>query len=69
MGWSALFEKIFFGLKGVMGKCVGCFLVYLFGGIFFIKNGGSVIIKKKALLPHFYVLLWLIRVCVNLGSG
>ena len=25
-----VFREIFFGLEGVIGKCVGCFLVYLF---------------------------------------
>ena len=47
---------LFFDLEGVIEKYAGCFLVYLF------------LVLKNALLPHFYVFLWLRRVCVNWGS-
>ena len=60
---SGTFEKIFFlnlGLKGVMEKCVGCFLAYLFWGGFFdqkgvTKQGGGSF--KNALLPLISLLL------------
>ena len=38
IGWlTRFFKKRFlnFGLKGIIEKCVGCFLVYLFLGGFF----------------------------------
>ena len=36
--WWVFLKKINFGLKGVMEKFVGCFLVYLFLGLFLIKK-------------------------------
>ena len=59
---------LFVGLEGVIKKYAGCFLVYLFLGYLLLKTGVCVIIIKNALLPHFYVLLWLRRVCVNWES-
>ena len=51
-----LFEKTFFGLEGVIGKYVGCFLVYLFffwGGEGVIKNGGMFNNYKKCIVTSF----------------
>ena len=59
---------LFVGLEGAIEKYADCFLVYLFLGSFLLKTGVCVITIKNALLPHFYVLLWLRRVCVNMES-
>ena len=49
----------YFGLKGVMEKCVGCFLVYLFLRGFLTKRCNKVsmclVAVKNALLPFFNV--------------
>ena len=60
-------KKIFnFGLKVVVEKCVGCFLVYLF---YFFFGGGGVIKKwsihdslRTHCYPYFSVFWWLKRV-------
>ena len=62
IGWWVVFLKNVFGLEGAIEKCVGCFLLYLLFGFFLLKTAVCVIILKNALLPHFYVHLWLGRV-------
>ena len=63
-----VFLKNVFGLEGAIEKCVGCFLLYLLFGFFLLKTAVCVIILKNALLPHFYVHLWLGRVYAKRGS-
>ena len=47
------FLKKRFGLEGVVEKCVGCFLVYLFSRGFFIKNEGMCNNFKKHIVISF----------------
>ena len=43
----------FFGLEGVMEKCLVCFLVYLFWDVFFIKNRVMCNNFKKCIVTSF----------------
>ena len=49
-------KKFFnFDLKGVIEKCVGCFLSYLFLRGFFIKSVGMCDILRKLIVTFFLV--------------
>ena len=54
------FWKSFFGLEGVMEKCLGCFLVYLFE-VFLIKNRGMCDNLKKHIVTLFISQEWVYR--------